>query len=147
MMATCYGALMASDLDVHEAAEAIGVSVSTVREMIRDGRLPGHRSETEPGRPHRVRAEDAEQARRSREITPDDLAEVAEANAAFLAAERQRDEARKRRDDAILRTYAALCERRGASSRGRPSLGVASAIAEAIGMHRVSISDIVGEKS
>jgi excisionase family DNA binding protein len=137
---------MANDLDVHEAAEVIGVSVATVRDMIRDGRLPAYRATGVPGQPHRVRPDDAQQAARARSITPDDLAGVTAAQAAYVRAEKAWTAAKDHRDQAIADAYARLCERRGVASLGRPSRGVVDALAKAVGMHPVSVSAIVKEQ-
>ena len=141
MMPTCYAPSMARNLDVHEAAEVIGVSVATAHVMIRDGRMQAQRS-SGPGQPYRIAPAEAERVRRSRTVTDEDLAEAVRAQEELKAAEQAKKEAQERYYAAIARTHERLTARWERDTTGRAQ-GVSGAIADALKIHRGTVADIV----
>jgi excisionase family DNA binding protein len=137
MNATCYGSSVSEEVSIRRAAEILGISEETIRTMVREGELTSRKT-GEGTSPWAIPVEELERVQlRNRgavTLTDADLAEAAQVQADFLAAEEAEKAARRRRDEVAAR----LADK-------AIGYGAVVRLADAMGVHRTTLSRYIKE--
>jgi excisionase family DNA binding protein len=124
------------EISTADAAVALGVSLDTMRAMIRDGKIPARR--TRPGGPYVLHREDVENARMRRVAgMRAGVVKLSEADQAALERVRDDEALADREVEKAYQGRAALVERLGRLQRGT------GAMAEVLGVDRSVVQGIL----